>query len=108
MTTDISKLSENDWLQIEQAASGCISGWTHEWPALVSALRNLGFVFPDDWSTGNPKLVCQLLVQHRDLIAAAREVMESGMASTDGRKAIIDDDEINRLRKALRIDNESE
>lgn len=31
-------LNENDWLQIEQAASGCIDGTSDDWPALRHAI----------------------------------------------------------------------
>jgi hypothetical protein len=32
------KLTEHDWLQIDQAARGCISGTSDEWPALRNAI----------------------------------------------------------------------
>ena len=31
-------LTENQWLQIEQAASGCIDGTSDEWPVLRHAI----------------------------------------------------------------------
>ena len=31
-------VTETDWLQIEQAAAGCISGTSDEWPALRHAI----------------------------------------------------------------------
>ena len=34
-------LTESDWLQIEQAASGCISGTSAEWPALRAAVEKI-------------------------------------------------------------------
>lgn len=34
-------MTENDWIQIEQAASGCISGTSDEWPALRTAISKL-------------------------------------------------------------------
>lgn len=33
-----SALSEHDWIQIEQAAGGCVSGTSDEWPALRHAI----------------------------------------------------------------------
>ena len=36
-----SLLTESDWLQIEQAASGCISGTSDDWPALRHAVSLL-------------------------------------------------------------------
>lgn len=38
MTND---LTEHDWLQIEMAASGCISGTSDEWPHLRQAIEKL-------------------------------------------------------------------
>jgi hypothetical protein len=37
-TEPYSLLTESDWLQIEQAASGCISGTSDDWPALRHAV----------------------------------------------------------------------
>lgn len=34
-------LNDHDWLQIEQAACGCISGTSDEWPDLRSAIAKL-------------------------------------------------------------------
>lgn len=34
-------LDEHDWLQIEQAASGCVSGTSDEWPDLRTAISKL-------------------------------------------------------------------
>jgi hypothetical protein len=39
MNTD--KLTADDWLQIEQAANGCISGTSDEWPALRRVIEKL-------------------------------------------------------------------
>jgi hypothetical protein len=36
-----SALTESHWLQIEQAASGCISGTSDEWPELRDAIERL-------------------------------------------------------------------
>lgn len=35
------ELTENDWLQIEQAASGCIDGNSDDWPALRKAISKI-------------------------------------------------------------------
>jgi hypothetical protein len=34
-------MTENEWLQINQAASGCIDGTSDDWPDLVSAIEHL-------------------------------------------------------------------
>jgi hypothetical protein len=34
-------LSDHDWLQIEQAANGCVSGTSDEWPHLVEAVQKV-------------------------------------------------------------------
>lgn len=34
-------LSDHDWLQIEQAARGCVSGTSDEWPHLVKAIQKI-------------------------------------------------------------------
>lgn len=43
---DISKkvmneLTDHDWLQIEQAAAGCVSGTSDEWPDLRAAIERV-------------------------------------------------------------------
>lgn len=35
-------MNDHDWLQIEQAANGCISGDLSEWPHLALAFKKLG------------------------------------------------------------------
>lgn len=35
------ELTEHDWLQIEMAARGCISGRLSEWPDLITAIRKV-------------------------------------------------------------------
>jgi len=50
-------LTENDWIQIEAAASGCISGTSDEWPALRRAIekvrgREFGSRKSADWMRG--------------------------------------------------------
>ena len=34
-------LTDHDWLQIEQAANGCVSGTSDEWPDLVKAIEKV-------------------------------------------------------------------
>ena len=34
-------LSTDDWLQIEQAAAGCIDGSSDDWPALRGAIQKI-------------------------------------------------------------------
>jgi hypothetical protein len=34
-------LAEHDWMQIEQAANGCIGGTSDEWPALRQAIEKI-------------------------------------------------------------------
>lgn len=34
-------LNHHDWLQIEQAAAGCVSGTSDDWPDLVHAITTL-------------------------------------------------------------------
>lgn len=36
-----SQLTDQDWLQIEQAANGCVSGTSDEWPALRHAIETI-------------------------------------------------------------------
>lgn len=35
------RLTEHDWLQIEQAAAGCVDGTSDEWPALRVAIEKI-------------------------------------------------------------------
>lgn len=39
---DLSKLTEHDWLQVDLAARGCVSGRLHEWPHLAAAFKRAG------------------------------------------------------------------
>ena len=38
---DPNRLDESDWIQIEMAARGCVSGSSDEWPLLVRAILRL-------------------------------------------------------------------
>lgn len=37
----VAELTADDWLQIEMAAKGCVSGVASEWPALAAAINKL-------------------------------------------------------------------
>src|SRR5690606_15605788 len=37
----VAELTADDWLQIEMAAKGCVSGTSDEWPALAAAIAKL-------------------------------------------------------------------
>jgi len=37
----MSELTEHDWVQIEQAAAGCVSGTSDEWPHLRLAIEKV-------------------------------------------------------------------
>jgi hypothetical protein len=37
----LASLTPHDWLQIDQAARGCISGTSDEWPHLCNAIAKL-------------------------------------------------------------------
>lgn len=59
-------LTDHDWCQIEQAASGCISGTSDEWPDLVAAINKLrgqplGLRKSADWLRG----FCEALITLR-------------------------------------------
>jgi hypothetical protein len=53
----LASLTPHDWLQIDQAARGCISGTSDEWPHLCNAIakltgRPLLFPEPSAWLRG--------------------------------------------------------
>lgn len=50
-------------LQIEQAASGCISGYLREWPVLQSALAYEGLILSDDTLSPTLKKICQMILE---------------------------------------------
>lgn len=35
------ELTKVEWLQVEQAAKGCVSGTSDEWPALVAVIEKI-------------------------------------------------------------------
>lgn len=51
---DVSKLTEHDWLQVDMAARGCISGRLHEWPHLGAAFERAGI-------TRNPAMASDVM-----------------------------------------------
>ena len=64
-----STMNEHDWLQIEQAASGCISGTSDDWPDLRNAIEKLtgksfGLRKSADWMRG----YCEAVMWQRDAV----------------------------------------
>ena len=41
MSDRFANLTDSDWLQIEQAAKGCIDGTSDDWPALRRAIEKI-------------------------------------------------------------------
>jgi hypothetical protein len=41
MSDTVNSITESDWLQIEQAAQGCIDGTSDDWPALRAAIAKI-------------------------------------------------------------------
>ena len=65
------ELTAHDWLQIEQAARGCVSGTSSEWPHLTRAiekLRGKPFVYPKPgpWLQG----YCEAVIEFMDIVGA--------------------------------------
>lgn len=61
-----SELTESDWLQIEMAARGCVSGQLREWPKLQSALRKLGLDAVDHMDAWYMRDVCNLAIMLKE------------------------------------------
>lgn len=61
-------LDEVDWLQIDQAARGCVSGSIREWPLLARALHRSGRVIDDveQFDIYKVRMICIELVNERD------------------------------------------
>ena len=64
------QLTEHDWLQIEMAANGCVSGTSDEWPDLCAAIEkisghNFGFRKPAAWLQG----FCEGVMLQREIAA---------------------------------------
>ena len=55
-------ISDNDILQIEQAARGCISGKLSEWPALYHALKKCNVLLPLDTHALVLTQICKLIL----------------------------------------------
>lgn len=51
-----------DWLQVEQAAAGCVSGTLEEWPDLNRALCRVGVALPLETPAGSLRVICRLLL----------------------------------------------
>lgn len=82
-------MTDDDWLQIEQASRGCISGTSDEWPALREAIEKLtGRPFgprkTSDWLQG----FCEAAIFHKDAADSGMqavcnvETLFSGQAAT--------------------------
>lgn len=61
----MSKMTVHDYLQIEMAAAGCVSGTLSEWPHLNNALKRVGIELPSNTEAWGLRNLCQqLLEQH--------------------------------------------
>lgn len=56
---DITDLSDDDLLQIEMAAKGCISGALVEWPRLRLAFDRLGLDSSGDMRSEDVREICR-------------------------------------------------
>lgn len=65
-------LSADDWLQIEQGASGCISGISDEWPLLVAAIEKVMNRKLPRRSSAWLRGYCEALIAARDIYRAAQ------------------------------------
>ena len=55
-------MTDRDWIQIEQAGKGCISGQLKEWPVLRGALWRLDIdIKPDTFSNPTVRNICKLM-----------------------------------------------
>lgn len=63
-------------LQIEQAASGCISGYLNEWPVLHAALSHEGLDLPDNTPSSTLKKICQMILELDKASQLQNEVMD--------------------------------
>jgi len=59
---DISNLTSSDWLQIEMASKGCVSGTLEEWPRLRKILNDLGLDSRGDMRSGDVQDICRNIV----------------------------------------------
>lgn len=58
----LKQLRMNRWVQIEQCASGCISGTLAEWPDLAAALEFEEIRLHSSTTASTLKQICQLLM----------------------------------------------
>lgn len=56
-------MTDHDWIQIEQAAKGCVSGTLDEWPHLKGALRRCGVHLPKETTATALRIVCGQIVR---------------------------------------------
>lgn len=61
------RLTDHDWLQIEQASRGCISGSLYEWPHLMSAIDKAGCSRKIGACMASVVTLCQMLIANREL-----------------------------------------
>jgi hypothetical protein len=71
-------LTEHDWLQIEQASSGCISGTIGEWPHLYAALLKVGYNEPLATPAATIKVICNDILDMRDAAESLRKGKDNG------------------------------
>lgn len=62
------RLSEHQWLQIEQAAAGRVEGFAYEWPDLRSTLQLLGIVTAWDCPARVLRTICLVIVTRESLV----------------------------------------
>lgn len=62
------RLSSHQWLQIEQAAQGCVSGFAYEWPDLRCALIELGIHTAWDCAASTLRTICLVIVTRESLV----------------------------------------
>lgn len=60
-------LNAHDWLQLEQAARGCVSGSLDEWPDLINAIVKAGCANKIGLCMASVVTCCQMLVAHKEL-----------------------------------------
>lgn len=59
---DVSKLTEQDRLQVDMAARGCVSGRLYEWPHLGAAFERAGITRNPAMASDVMRDVCRLLL----------------------------------------------
>lgn len=56
-------MNNHDYLQIDQAANGCISGTLKEWPHLKMALERLNIVISNDTKAIELTRICRIIIE---------------------------------------------